>query len=793
MMGFRLQPRPAPFVSLGVMQRSAPSVTPWPAFVSMGVWVVACLAGARAPAQDFQHDLVPFLDKYCYECHGGQKTKGDLDLKAVKDDSRFFRDQRVWREVINQVVAGEMPPAKKTVRPSPAEIEQLETNVRKLLSQAVAQAKVDPGSVTIRRLNRTEFNNTIRDLCYLDSNFSVDFPADDSGYGFDNIGDVLSFSPVHLERFIAVGQQIAAKALPLTPPEPDGTGVAMVEMTPRGKTTEQTRFFNPDPAMSGYMEVPSDAEYLLSVRLKPTGAAGDPPPKIAFAIDGAEVGVQTMKTVTKSEALEVKVKLAHGKHLFTMTWQNAPPNLASAKRTLSGYRLFLRGPLDTRTEMQRRLATLTDGKVGEARARLIVNWFVSRAFRRPATAGEITRYIKVFTTAEQAAGGTWEAGAQVMIGVVLASPKFIFRAEQDEQPTAADAHAVGEFALASRLSYFLWGSMPDEELFNLAYAKKLSASLEAQAQRMLQDPRSQYLVTGFGLQWLQVRRLATVSVDVSMFPEFNEALRAAMMKETELFLGEIVSRDRSVLDIIDADFTYVNRTLADFYKIKSSAFSRGRDKGEFVRVQLPPGDRGGVLTQASILTATSNPTRTSPVKRGKWILEQILGAPPPPAPADIPALESQHQLTGTLRQRMEQHRQNPSCASCHTRMDALGFAFEKFDAVGQVRTQDEGKPIDPSGKLPDGRAFTGAAQLKTFLKADQDKFVRNLSSKLLIYALGRGVEYYDEPAIDKIASLAKKGENRFSALAVAVVLSDPFRLRRGTSQVETVSNKPKTK
>ena len=751
---------------------------------------------APVAAQDFQHDLAPFLSKYCYECHGGEKTKGDLDLKAIKDDGRFFQEQRVWREVINQVVSGEMPPAKKTVRPSPAEIAQLDINVRKLLSQAVAKAKVDPGSVTIRRLNRTEFNNTIRDLCYLDSNFSVDFPADDSGYGFDNIADVLSFSPVHLERFIAVGQQIAAKALPLTLPELDSTGVAMVEMTPRGKNKEQTRFFNPDPAMSGYMDVPKDAEYLLSVRLKPTGGAGDPPPKVAFAIDGVEAAVLPMKSASKSEALEVKVKLTAGKHLFTMTWKNPPANLASSARTLSGFRLFLRGPLDSRTEMQRRLAAVIDGKVGEARARLIVNWFASRAFRRPATEGEIKRYVGIFNAAEQAAGGTWEAGAQAIIGIVLSSPKFIFRAEQDEQPTAADAHAVGEFALASRLSYFLWGSMPDEELFNLAYSKKLSSSLEAQAQRMLKDSRSQYLVTGFGLQWLQLRRLATVSVDVTLFPEFNEGIRAAMMKETELFLAEIVSRDRSVLDIIDADFTYVNRPLADFYKIKSDGFTldrRGRDKGEFIRVQLPEGDRGGVLTQASILTATSNPTRTSPVKRGKWILEQILGAPPPPAPADVPALESQHQLTGTLRQRMEQHRQNPSCASCHTRMDALGFAFEKFNAVGQVRALDEGKPIDPAGKLPDGRTFAGAAQLKGLLKADQDKFVRNLSSKLLIYALGRGVEYYDEPAIDKIASSAKKGENRFSALAVAVVLSDPFRLCRGTSQVEMVSNKPKTK
>jgi hypothetical protein len=756
----------------------------------------AAVAGGFKPvpvaAQDFQKDVTPFLSKYCYECHGGEKTKGDLDLKAIKDDSRFFKDQRMWREVLNQVVTGEMPPAKKTVRPSEAEITALETNVRKLLSLATANAKVDPGAVTIRRLNRAEFNNTVRDLCFVEGNFSIDFPADDTGYGFDNIGDVLSFSPVHLERFLAVGRQIAEKALPLTSPELDGTGVAMMEMLPRGKTDDQKRYFSPSPSMTGPMQVPVDGEYLINTNLKPAGAAGDPPPQLAFLVDGKQVGVHTFKSATKGEKIDVKVKLSKGTHDFTMTWLNAPANPAASPRTLSGYRLFLRGPLDTRTELQRRLQSLVGTTTGELRARTVAGWFVSRAFRRTATPGEIARYAKVLTSAEQA-GGNWEAGAQAMVATVLSSPKFIFRAEQDEQPSAADAHAIGEFALASRLSYFLWGSMPDEELFNLAYAGKLAGSLEAQVRRMMKDPRSQHLVTGFGLQWLQVRRLSTVSVDTGQFPEFNEGIRTAMAKETELFLGEIIGQDRSVLDILDADFTYVNRDLASFYRIKGAVFPRKRDGAEFVRVTLPPGDRGGVLTHASILTATSNPTRTSPVKRGKWILEQILGTPPPPAPADVPALETQHQLTGTLRERMEQHRKNPSCASCHNRMDALGFAFEKFDAVGQTRTVDEGRPIDPSGKLPDGRAFSGAAQLKGLLKADQDKFVRNLSTKLLIYALGRGVEYYDEPAIEKVAAATKKGENRFSALVTAVVLSNPFRLRRGTSQVETVSNQVKSK
>jgi hypothetical protein len=273
-----------------------------------------------------------------------------------------------------------------------------------------------------------------------------------------------------------------------------------------------------------------------------------------------------------------------------------------------------------------------------------------------------------------------------------------------------------------------------------------------------------------------------------MFPEFDDALRTSMVKETELFLSEIVREDRSVFDIIDADFTYLDRPLADLYKVPNVDSRRA---GDFVRVTLPKGDRGGVLTQASILTATSNPDRTSPVKRGKWILEQILGTPPPHAPADVPSLEGQKQLSGSLRQRLEQHRVNPACASCHNRMDALGFAFEKFDAIGRSRTMDEGVLIDTAGKLPDGRTFAGASQLKSVLKADNVKYVRNFSAKLLTYGLGRGLEFYDEPTLDKMVLSVQKGENRFSAVVLAVVQSEPFRLRRGISQVESVQPSPK--
>ncbi len=769
------------------MQLPAPR-TAWPTPIIAMLGAVVVVSVAPLAAQDFQKDVQPFLNKYCIDCHDAELEKGHLNLEAFKDDSRFFRDQRIWREVVSQVVSGEMPPVKKKVRPTPAEIEHLQTSVHKLLANAITKAKPDPGDVTIRRLNRLEFNNTIRDLLYLDENFSADFPADDTGYGFDNIGDVLTFSPVHLERFLSVGEQIAAKAMPTKPNELDGTGLAMIEMLPKGRRESQDRFFDPAPYLTGPMEALRDGDYLISVSLRSTGAPGDPPPLIGFVVDGKDAGTYQFKSVKKYETAEAKVSLKAGKHEFTLKWLNPPAKIPGNARKLSGLRLRLLGPTDTRTEFQRRLAVALGDKVGEPRAKFFANWFVSRAFRRPATTTEIARYTKAFLDAEKS-GGTWEAGVQTTVAMVLASPKFIFRGEQDEKPTEREAHPISEFALASRLSYFLWGSMPDDELFQLAYAKKLSTNLEAQARRLLKDPRSQYLTQGFGLQWLQLRQLAAVSPDPTLYPQFNEGVRSAMVKETELFFAEIVRDDRDVLDLLDGDFTYLDRNLAAFYGIKAD-FSRGRDRGEFVRVTLPKGERGGILTHASILTATSNPTRTSPVKRGKWILEQILGTPPPPAPPSVPTLEGQ-QLKGNLRERMEQHRRDPACASCHSRMDAIGFAFEKFDGVGRARTMEDGKPIDSAGRLSDGRTFADAGELKQLLRKDGSKVVRNLSTKLLTYGLGRGLDYYDGPAVDKITDSATQSGNRFSAIVLGVVLSDPFRLRRGTSQVEGGSNPSK--
>jgi len=759
----------------------------WTALTSLVLAVGAvCPLAAH---QEFQQVIVPFLDKHCYECHDADLKKGGLNLEAIKDDAAMFQQQRMWRELLQLVSEGQMPPAKKKERPTQPEIDALSGAVSTLLRRATAAQKPDPGAVTVRRLNRTEFNATVRDLCLVDGDFSIDFPDDDTGYGYDNIGDVLSFSPVHLERFLSAGERIASLALPDKESSPNSFNLDLSRMLPRGRVEEQARYFLPATTIVGQVKVTRDGEYVARIDLWAGGERTDPPAELAITVAGRQVGRISVKPTPNKRfgTHEAKFTLPAGQHEMKLTWTNAPAAGPKGRRSLSGHRVRLIGPLDARTDLQRRLAEVAGKLQGEARARAIVTWFVSRAFRRPVTPAELARYVKVFLEAEKA-GGNWEDGARAVVAVSLASPKFVFRAEQDDKVATAEVRPISEFALASRLSYFLWGSMPDDALLQEAFTGTLHKNLSAQASRLLRDGRASHLVTGFGIQWLQLRRLSVVEPDPRLFPEFDEGMRVAMTRETELFLASVLREDRPLTDLLDADYTYVNPALARLYRLPHP----GGGADSFVRVTLPKGERGGLLTQASILTATSNPERTSPVKRGKWILEQILGTPPPPAPAGVAELESQKELKGTLRERMEQHRANPNCASCHNRMDAIGFAFERFDAIGRLREMDEGRRIDPAGVLPDGRAFSGAADLKRLLRADERKFVRNLAANLLTFALGRGLEYYDEPALDEIVEKTLRGGSNLSAMTQAVVESVPFRLRRGVSQVATTPGPAKS-
>jgi hypothetical protein len=411
-------------------------------------------------------------------------------------------------------------------------------------------------------------------------------------------------------------------------------------------------------------------------------------------------------------------------------------------------------------------------------ARAILRPFATRAFRRPATDNEIERLTRLVATAVKE-GDSFERGIQVALEAVLVSPHFLFRIELDRDPLNPRAvRTINDYELATRLSYFLWSSMPDDELLKLAHDGTLrkEGNLAAQVHRMLKDPRASALVDNFAGQWLQLRNLQLANPDRKQFPGFDEELRKAMETETKLFFEAIIREDRSVLEFLDADFTFVNERLAKHYGIKGV-------KGEqFQKVALTNGERGGLLSQASILTVTSNPTRTSPVKRGKWILENLLNAPPPPPPPNVPELEEAKAgkpLEGTLRQRMEQHRTNPACAVCHTQMDAIGFGLENYDPVGAWRTKDGNADIDPSGTLPGDLTFKTPAELKAILKARDGEFRRCLAEKLLTYALGRGLEYYDKCTVDIIVKNVAASHDRFSALVLEIVNCDAFQKRRG--------------
>ena len=471
---------------------------------------------------------------------------------------------------------------------------------------------------------------------------------------------------------------------------------------------------------------------------------------------------------------------------MVQTTEDAPPAKLQIRT------LWAEGPLDTRPDTQLEILACTPDIPQVEQTREVLTRLLRRGYRRPPTEGEVEQLVQ-FVGAIQADGAKWEAGIQQAIKVILCSPKFLFRLELDDRPQSPDPYPIDEFQLASRLSYFLWSSMPDDELFELAAQNRLTDNLEAQVKRMLADPKATELARDFGSQWLQIQRIATVTPDPERFPTFGRRLRAAMLKETELFVESILREDQSVLDLLDADYTFLNKELANHYGIADTKGNwmyqektvpggeaiKGR---EFKRVAVQGASRGGILTHASVLTVTSNPTRTSPVKRGRWVLEQVLGSPPPPPPPDVPELEEAHDATigTTLRERLEQHREDPACANCHAKMDPIGFALENYNAIGAFRTKEGELAIDTTAELPDGTAFDGIADLKQILKEKKQQFVRCLTEKMLTYALGRGLEYYDRPTVDLIVAQLEAEDYRSSVLITEIVKSDPFRLRRGT-------------
>jgi hypothetical protein len=769
----------------------------------------------------FKTEGVAFLKKHCLACHSGAKPKADLALDKFADDAALLKDRKTWNRVLDVLKAGEMPPAAKP-QPTTNERDAFTKLVSGVFEKHDRNAKPDPGRVTMRRLNRNEYNNTIRDLVGIDFNPAEDFPSDDVGHGFDNIGDVLTLPPVLLERYLAAAETIMNRAITPIPPAITARwqGAPYTEPAgPKVPTKGNWRILSigkDDGIATGPIHTPvkvpdnGEGEFILRTRVY-AETTGKKPVKIAFLVccDKNATGVATDEDVkqlsgaavnalrpykiveivevparTDKDVKEIRVKLGSTPGLHRMAVALVKPDEGEPEPKLYMQFMSLDGPLDSRPNTHKKLLACDEKKPVAERTREVLERFTSRAYRRPITKDELDRLVKL-ADAQLAKGEKWETAMQFAMTAVLVSPKFLFRVELDDRPDSADPHSIDEYQLASRLSYFLWASMPDQELFDLAAKKQLSANIDAQVKRMLKDPKASALVDNFVMQWLQLQPLKNASPDPKKFPQFNEQLRAAMLTETKLFFGEIIREDRRILDILDADFTYINAPLARHYGLlggpKAPRFHNNED---FVRVELKGTNRGGVLTQASLLTVTSNPGRTSPVKRGRYVLEQLLGTPPPPPPANVPELEKDGKPVnaGTLRQQMEAHRKNPACANCHAKMDGLGFGLENFDAIGGFRTKDGDAPIDSSGELPGNVKFTGPTELKSVLLSKKDLFARCLTEKLMIYALGRGLEFYDRRAVDTITAAVAKNDYKFSALVTEIVKSDPFRMRRGKGQ-----------
>jgi hypothetical protein len=741
----------------------------------------------QAAPTPFEEQVMPVLERYCLTCHNATKKKGDLALDAYTRTGEAERPSAlpVWQEVADRIMSGDMPP-EGAAQPGLAEREAvlgwIEATQRRL---AFAGTKTDPGQVTIRRLNRVEYDNTVRDLLGVDLQAARDFPSDDVGYGFDNIGDVLSVPPVLAERYFAAADRIAEHAIVVADSSPTEKHGRVVELerlvsTPPGSVLRNGALVLIEGGgVRLTHDFPAEAEYELRVKAYGTPAA-ERKPRMAVRLDGSEV--QRFTIGLRPAVYSVRVNAVPGPHVIELVFANPGVSAGTppAERTLALDALRVDGPFIDLVlpESHKRLIPSPPSENWRAETRAIVAQLAERAYRRPAAPDELERLSQLaLQVVEQ--GGTFERGIQVALRALLVSPHFLFRVELDDRTPAGEPHAISDHELASRLSYFLWSTMPDEELFELANGGRLRQGdvLEQQVQRMLRDDRSRALALNFAPQWLQLRNLPSFQPSARHFPRFDEALRGAMLKETELFFQAVLREDRDISTFLDADFTFVNGRLARHYGIA------GVDGPEFRRVSLAGTPRGGLLTQASVLTATSNPTRTSPVKRGRWVLEQILGTPPPPPPPNIPELIEEvndHPISGGLRARMAQHRTDPSCAACHKKMDPLGFGLENFDGIGGWRTEDDGGvPVDASGVLPGGQSFVGPGELKAVLKTRIRAFRRALAGRLLTYAIGRGAETADRQSIDDICEDTARNGNTLSALVLAVVRSEPFLSRRG--------------
>ena len=736
----------------------------------------------RAAQREFLDSVRPSLEKNCGDCHWGGVAEGDLDFERFESLDQLLEASSQWKKVIRRVADGEMPP--EDAQPiSESDRQELLKWSDQLFNQ-IACIDINPGHITIRRLNRTEYRNTVRDLFGVDYQPAKNFPGDDVGYGFDNIADVLSLPPILLEKYLDAAEQIIKRAIndPNHPALTKSVAGANFERGKRSSIQNGSHLMITNDVITTRLEFPQSGRYTIRIRAF-ADQAGDQTAKMAILLDGKQQATASVTaTADKPDEYEISVTVPAGSHLLGVAFINDFYDAkTNADRNLYINRVWVSGPSNlSETHENIFFVPKLEGQQAQWEvARKILERFASRAFRRPAKTSELDRLLSLYEQSRED-GDSFEGAVGYSLQALLVSPQFLFKIEH---PTESKrTRDLNPYELATSLSYFLWSTMPDAELFESASAGRLAdpAEYRVQIERMLSDPRSASLVENFAAQWLQLRSLNDFQPDPELFPGVDAEMRADMATETKLLFSDVLERDASVLELLNAEYTFINERLAKHYVIENISGAN------FRKVQLLDRNRrGGLLTQASILTLTSNPTRTSPVKRGKWILENLLGEQPGIPDPNIMSLEDQPELTGTLRERMEQHRSDPNCAACHLTMDAIGFSLEHYDAVGRWREMDGDLPVKAEGMLPDGTVFEGATGLQELVGDKmKEKFLRCFAEKLLIYALGRGLEYYDECSLDKILETAAENDYRISDFVRAICESDPFRKRRGRTIIE---------
>jgi mono/diheme cytochrome c family protein len=798
----------------------------------------AASAGGAAVPSDPARAL---LDTYCVTCHNARLNTAGLQIDGL-DVHRVDANRPAWEKIVTKLRTGEMPPPGRP-RPDVATTRAAAAAIERDLDTTAAAAP-HPGRVPVHRLNRTEYANAIRDLLALDVDGRALLSADDADQeGFDNVASVLSVSPALLENYLAAARTVSRLAVGDPALRPViGTFKISKALVQSERLGDDLPFGSQGGTLIRH-HFPLDAEYTIKVLLRRQEydyiiGMGEPHQLDVrldgvrlqrFTVGGEGKGMTTPENFagntqgdpeweeymhTADAHLEVRVPVKAGAHEVGVSFVRRfrepegvlqPPQTGFGRTTNEYYHgqpavelVLIGGPYgatatgDTLSRRRIFVCRPKDAASEEPCAKKILSTLATRAYRRPVADNEVEILLGFYREAR--ASADFDAGIRRGLERILAAPSFLFRIEREPAGLAeGTAYRLGDLDLASRLSFFLWSSIPDDELRDAAARGRLSdpAALEQQVQRMLRDPRSRALVDNFAGRWLELNKLAGVVPDTELYPEFDENLRDAMEQETRLFVGSQVQANRSVVELLTADYSFLNERLAAHYGIPNVYGSH------FRRVAFAGGTRGGLLGQSSVLTITSYPNRTSITMRGRWLLANLLGAPPPPPPADIPALEEAGEKgqPRSLRERMELHRKDPACASCHQRMDPLGFALENFDALGKWRTVSDGAAIDPAASFPDGTRFEGIAGLRTLLISHQEDFVRTLSGKLLAYAIGRGLDHHDLPAVRKIVGDAAPAGYSWSSIVANIVRSTPFSMAAATGEAvktksQAASRKP---